>query len=103
MGNASKIYTNLQGEVQIMDTINKVFNLSYEKNQLNEDVNKAKREFLNKNSHFYEKLPYELMDTFEESLLFIAQKIAKTAFSAGFSLATKLTAESFVKLEKPKN
>ena len=103
MGNASKIYTNLQGEVQIMDTINKVFNLSYEKSQVIEDVKTAKNAFLTNNKHFYEKLPYELMDSFDESLLYIAQAVAKKAFSLGFSMATKLTAESFVKLEKPKD
>ncbi len=86
-----------------MDTINKVFDLCYEKNRIVDDVRNAKNEFLNKNNHFYEKLPYELMDTFDESLLFVAEQVAKKVFSLGFSMATKLTAESFVKLEKSKD
>ncbi len=86
-----------------MDTVNKVFDLCYEKNRIVDDVKNAKNAFLTNNKHFYEKLPYELMDCFDESLLFIAQVVAKKAFSLGFSMATKLTAESFVKLEKPKD
>ena len=70
---------------------------------IQEVVNKKYLEFLNKNNHFYEKLPYELMDTFDESLLFVAEQVAKKVFSLGFSMATKLTAESFVKLEKSKD
>ena len=85
-----------------MKTIGNFFNTIFTKENFENELDSFKKEFSRINSLFFEKLPYDLFDSYNDSLRYICRKIAEKSFKLGFSTATKLTAESFVSLENNK-
>ena len=82
-----------------MKTINQIFNCIYTKEQLIKDVYMLRAELSEEYSNFFGELPYTLSSSLDNLLISVCEKLSQKVFSLGFCTATKLTAESFVKVE----
>lgn len=82
-----------------MKTIQELFKSMYTKEKISEDINSALKEIDKENQKLLDNIPFDLLETYNKSLFLLSQAIAEKSFCLGFSTATKLTAESFVKLE----
>ena len=84
-----------------MKSIKELFEKYYSCDDLSKDVIISQRNHLKEYSYFMEYLPYVLSDKYSELIRLICKDVAFNTFNLGFSLATKLCAESFVKIESP--
>ncbi len=82
-----------------MKTTKEIFNALYPEQKLLADVRESEKNHKQINDDFLKMLPYDLSDNYKNLLYLICKDVSFKAFSLGFSTATKLTAESFIKTE----
>ena len=80
-----------------MNTTKEIFNALYPEKEIISDIKKLERKYNEDN--LIDRISYSVSDEYDKFINSICINISLKAFSLGFSTATKLTAEAFVKAE----